>query len=147
MQVETERGIVNIKAEYQSVEDAKKDGYGYAFYSTKLGRDLYSKCLDDGGFRHSFATIDIKEMKNDKVISILEDIKNQWDNKESVEALKRGIEAVKHETPKRVKVQSWIDTKCPSCSSELSKHHGDGYYSIPKYYYVPLSNSRMGRLF
>ncbi len=57
MQIETERGILNVEAEYQSVEDAKKDGYGYAFYSTKLGRDLYSKCLDDRGLKHSFAII------------------------------------------------------------------------------------------
>lgn len=34
--------------------------------------------------------------------------------------------------PKRVNVQKWIYTKCPNpnCDYELSKHHGDGYYSI-----------------
>lgn len=34
--------------------------------------------------------------------------------------------------PKRVNVQKWIYTKCPNpnCNHELSKHHGDGYYSI-----------------
>ncbi len=94
-------------------------------------------------------------MTNYKVIKVLEDIKYQFqesvdiaksksaeewqketlkDNEEAVEALARGIEAVKLETPKKVKIQSWIDTKCPSCSMELSKHHGDGHYSIPKYY-------------
>ena len=34
--------------------------------------------------------------------------------------------------PKTVNVQKWIYTKCPNpnCDYELSKHHGDGYYSI-----------------
>jgi hypothetical protein len=34
--------------------------------------------------------------------------------------------------PKRVDVQKWIYTECPNpnCNYELSKHHGDGYYSI-----------------
>lgn len=34
--------------------------------------------------------------------------------------------------PKRVNVQKWIDTRCPNsnCDYKLSKHHGDGYYSI-----------------
>lgn len=34
----------------------------------------------------------------------------------------------------KVDVGEWIYTECPSCSYELSKHHGDGYYSIPKKY-------------
>lgn len=31
---------------------------------------------------------------------------------------------------KKVNIQQWIDTKC-DCGYEFSKHHGDGYYSIP----------------
>lgn len=57
MQVETERGIICVEAEYQSAERAEMDGYSFAFHSTKLGKDLYSKCLDDRGLRHSFAII------------------------------------------------------------------------------------------
>ncbi len=57
-QVETERGILFIEASYQSEERAKMDGYDFAFHSSKLGCDLYSKCLDDRGLRHSFAVIE-----------------------------------------------------------------------------------------
>lgn len=31
---------------------------------------------------------------------------------------------------KKVNIEQWIDTKC-SCGYVFSKHHGDGYYSIP----------------
>ncbi len=55
--VQTERGIVCIEAAYQSEERAKMDGYSYAFHSKTLGRDLWSKCLDDRGLRRSFAVI------------------------------------------------------------------------------------------
>lgn len=44
---------------------------------------------------------------------------------EAIAELKLGI-------PMRVDVREWIYTSCPHCSYELSKHHGDGYYSIPK---------------
>ncbi len=57
-QVQTERGIVNIEAAYQSEERAQMDGYSFAFHSDMLKRDLYSKCLDDEGHRHSFAVIE-----------------------------------------------------------------------------------------
>lgn len=57
MQVQTERGIIWVEAEYQSVERAKMDGYEYAFTSKELGRDVYSKCLDDRCLRHTFAII------------------------------------------------------------------------------------------
>ena len=32
--------------------------------------------------------------------------------------------------PKKVKIEQWIYTKC-DCGYEFSRHHGDGYYSIP----------------
>ena len=32
----------------------------------------------------------------------------------------------------KVVVERWIYTLCPSCKFDMSKHHGDGYYSIPK---------------
>ncbi len=57
-QVQTERGIVFIEAAYQSAERAEMDGYSYAFHSKELGCDLYSKCSDDRGYRHSFAVIE-----------------------------------------------------------------------------------------
>ena len=36
----------------------------------------------------------------------------------------------KKQTPKKVDVKRWIYTQC-ECGYEFSKHHGDGYYSIP----------------
>ena len=58
MQVHTERGIIWIEASYQSEERAEMDGYSYAFHSDELGKDVWSKCLDDRGLMHSFATIE-----------------------------------------------------------------------------------------
>ena len=57
MQVHTERGLINVEAEYQSEEKAKMDGYSYAFYSNELEKKVYSKCLDDRGLYHTFALI------------------------------------------------------------------------------------------
>lgn len=57
-QVQTERGLICIEAAYRSEERAQMDGYRFAFHSTMLGRDVYSKCLDDEGLRHTFAVIE-----------------------------------------------------------------------------------------
>lgn len=57
MQVQTERGLIHVEAEYQSKERAMMDGYLYAFHSDKLGKDVYSKCTDGKGLHHSFALI------------------------------------------------------------------------------------------
>ena len=57
MQVHTERGLINVEAEYQSEEKAKMDGYSYAFYSKELEKKVYSKCLDDRGLYHTFVLI------------------------------------------------------------------------------------------
>ena len=57
MQIHTERGLISVDAEYQNEERAKMDGYSYAFHSSEMKRDVYSKCLDDRGLRHSFAVI------------------------------------------------------------------------------------------
>ena len=57
-QIHTERGLICVEASYQSAERAQMDGYSYAFHSEELGCDLYSKCLDDRGLRHTFATIE-----------------------------------------------------------------------------------------
>lgn len=57
MQMKTERGLIWVSAAYDSVDEAKENGYGYAFYSTELNCDVYSKCLDERGYKHSFAII------------------------------------------------------------------------------------------
>ena len=50
-----------------------------------------------------------------------------YDNELAIEA---AIKAIKKQIPKKVKKQEWIDTVC-SCGRVFSKHHGDGYHSIP----------------
>lgn len=57
MQVQTERGLICVEAEYMSAEKALMDGYSYAFYSTMLKKDVYSKCTDNKGLYHTFALI------------------------------------------------------------------------------------------
>ena len=57
MQVKTERGLIWLEDEYNSVDEAKENGYDYAFYSTELRCDVCSKCLDEKGYKHSFAII------------------------------------------------------------------------------------------
>lgn len=46
------------------------------------------------------------------------------------EALEMAVKALEKQTPKKVDVKQWIYTNC-ECGYEFSKHHGDGYYSIP----------------
>lgn len=46
------------------------------------------------------------------------------------EAKNVAINALEKQIAKKVKIEQWIDTKC-DCGFEFSKHHGDGYYSIP----------------
>lgn len=46
------------------------------------------------------------------------------------EAIKLAKEALKKQIPKKVEKQQWIDTVC-ECGRVFSKHHGDGYHSIP----------------
>ena len=50
--------------------------------------------------------------------------------KRVVEARDMAINELEKQIPKKVKIEQWIYTKC-DCGYEFSKHHGDGYYSIP----------------
>ena len=53
--------------------------------------------------------------------------------------------AMEKQIPKKVKIEQWIYTKC-NCGFEFSKHHGDGYYSIPlenKTKYCPNCGQRL----
>lgn len=43
-------------------------------------------------------------------------------------------EAVEKQKPKKVIIRAWEPCKCPTCSKELSKSMGDGYYK--HYYYL-----------
>lgn len=46
------------------------------------------------------------------------------------EAFQMAINALEKQIAEKVKIEQWIYTKC-DCGYEFSKHHGDGYYSIP----------------
>ena len=52
------------------------------------------------------------------------------DTEDLVQAKHIAINALEKQIPKKVKIEQWIYTKC-DCGFEFSKHHGDGYYSIP----------------
>lgn len=55
------------------------------------------------------------------------------------------IQALEKQIPKKVKIEQWIYTKC-DCGYEFSRHHGDGYYSIPlenKTKYCPNCGQRL----
>lgn len=52
-------------------------------------------------------------------------------DEEMFEAKKMALAALRKEVPMKVRIQEWIDTKCPTgCGHVLSTDHGDGYYSI-----------------
>ena len=57
MQTYTERGFLWIEEVFSSREKAKENGYVYAFYSTHLKCDLYTKAMDEMGHRRVFAKI------------------------------------------------------------------------------------------
>ena len=68
MQIQTERGLISIDASYRSEERCEMDGYKYAFTAYNVFNpltdetinsvDIFSKCLDDRGLRHTFAWIE-----------------------------------------------------------------------------------------
>lgn len=45
-------------------------------------------------------------------------------------ALGMAIEAMEKQIAKKIHEEAWIYTKC-DCGYEFSKHHGDGYYTVP----------------
>ncbi len=57
-QVHTERGDIYVERTFRSKEEASAEGYYYSFRSSELGKDLFSKTLDDRGLRHSFAIVE-----------------------------------------------------------------------------------------
>ena len=45
----------------------------------------------------------------------------------------RAIEALEKQLPKKVEVEEWCPSCCPSCGYELSEDLGDGYYKHPDF--------------
>ena len=64
---------------------------------------------------------------------------------EQKESFSVAIKALEKQIEKKVKIEQWIYTKC-DCGYEFSRHHGDGYYSIPlenKTKYCPNCGQRL----
>lgn len=55
--IQTERGLVFLAETFSTEAECRDAGYSYAFYSTRLGHELWSKTLDVLGHRHEFAVI------------------------------------------------------------------------------------------
>lgn len=73
-----------------------------------------------------------------KVRETIEDFKNLAEllqNKESpaVEHCNIAIEALEKQLPKKVIIEDWCPSYCPSCGYELSEDLGDGYYRHPTF--------------
>lgn len=56
-QIQTERGLIFLTETFSTEAECRNAGYSYAFYSTKLGCELWSKTLDGRGHRHEFAVV------------------------------------------------------------------------------------------
>ena len=72
-----------------------------------------------------------EKLKNMRLYMQIEDKNNDCKfTEDDYKANEMAIQALKKQIPKKVKIEQWIYTKC-DCGYEFSKHHGDGYYSIP----------------
>ena len=73
----------------------------------------------------------IEKLKNMRLYMQIEDKNNDCKfTEDDYKANEMAIQALEKQIPKKVKIEQWIYTKC-DCGFEFSKHHGDGYYSIP----------------
>ena len=73
----------------------------------------------------------IEKLKNMRLYMQIEDKNNDCKfTEDDYKANEMAIQALKKQIPKKVKIEQWIYTKC-DCGYEFSRHHGDGYYSIP----------------
>ncbi len=77
-------------------------------------------------------------MDEKKVRETIEDFKNLAEllqNKESpaVEHCNIAIEALEKQLPKKVIIEDWCPSYCPSCGYELSEDLGDGIYRHPTF--------------
>lgn len=49
------------------------------------------------------------------------------------EDLEMAIEALEKQIPKKVIIEAWNPSRCPTCGIELSESLGDGYYTHPTF--------------
>ena len=69
-------------------------------------------------------------MTESDAINFLKNNEEKLTSSRYVRIKQLSISALEKQIPKKVKIEQWIYTKC-DCGFEFSKHHGDGYYSIP----------------
>ena len=91
------------------------------------------RCLEELEQYRAIGTV--KECQNNKVLAdkIYEHFLDGMEHLEKYKEIGtvEEFKALKEKSvAKKVNIQQWIDTKC-DCGYEFSKHHGDGYYSIP----------------
>ena len=73
----------------------------------------------------------IEKLKNMRLFMQITDENNDCKfTEDDYKANEMAIQALKKQIAKKVKIEQWIYTKC-DCGYEFSRHHGDGYYSIP----------------
>ena len=73
----------------------------------------------------------IEKLKNMRLYMQIEDKNNDCKfTEDDYKANEMAMQALEKQIPKKVKIEQWIYTKC-DCGYEFSRHHGDGYYSIP----------------
>ena len=51
----------------------------------------------------------------------------------SIECAKTAIKALEKQLAKKVEIEAWCPSYCPSCGYELSEDLGDGYYKHPNF--------------
>lgn len=90
----------------------------------------YSERITDNFLSHSRGEIkDANETIEmcDMAISALKEIQQYRE----IGTVKECREAVEKQRPKKIIIESYCPTECPTCGHELSKSLGDGYYKYP----------------
>ncbi|MGF0064278.1 hypothetical protein ACQRCQ_03255 [Lachnospiraceae bacterium SGI.085] len=68
-----------------------------------------------------------REKKADTILAMVEELQQY----RAIGTPEECHAVMEKQTAKKIKQQQWMYTRC-SCGHEFSKHHGDGYYSIPQ---------------
>ena len=58
---------------------------------------------------------------------------DKWDAYREIGTVEECREAVEKQKPKKIIIESYCPTECPTCGHELSTSLGDGYYKYPTF--------------
>ena len=89
----------------------------------------------DGAFG-SVASYSFKKQKGEKKIETFRTIIGliTWLKQyQAIGTVKECREAVERQKPKKIIIESYCSTECPTCGHELSTSLGDGYYKYPTF--------------